>query len=65
MTTKREHRGPAATQTRKAQQRHAPSVYPNRAYCGATGPIGYTTGSDEPTCPNCAAAIRADKEARR
>ncbi|GAA3948098.1 hypothetical protein [Microbacterium soli] len=43
---------------------HAPSAYPNRGYCGTTDLLNVTEDWRFVTCPNCAAARRADEEAR-
>jgi len=43
---------------------HAPSVYPNRAYCGAKNARSSGDRS-RVTCDNCLSAIRADEETTR
>jgi hypothetical protein len=42
---------------------HAASAYPNRGYCGTTDLLHVTADWRLVTCPNCAAARRADEEA--
>ncbi|UGS27599.1 hypothetical protein K8F61_05265 [Microbacterium resistens] len=42
---------------------HAPSAYPNRAYCGSPNTKSAMARQDV-TCPNCLAALRADEETR-
>lgn len=43
---------------------HAPSQYPNRAYCGTSDALKTTQAWEHVTCDNCLAAHRADEEAR-
>lgn len=41
---------------------HARTDNPRRAYCGTTDAPKFAHDLRTVTCPNCAAAIRADKE---
>lgn len=43
---------------------HAPSDYPNRAYCGTSNPANVNREWVHVTCTSCQAAHRADMGAR-
>lgn len=45
-----------------ADRLHARTDNPRRAYCGTTDAPKFAHDLRTVTCPNCAAAIRADKE---
>lgn len=51
--------------TAAADRLHAPTDNPKRAYCGTTDNPKIAHDLRAVTCANCAAAIRADKEAAR
>lgn len=48
----------------KGDRVHFHATYANRAYCGAVSPGKVTRDRALITCPNCAAALRADEEVR-
>ncbi len=55
------HKRPRATPISERLHAHA-ADRPTRAYCRTSDKPAFATTEDRVTCPNCLAALRADKE---